>query len=80
VRVEVRLYATFAQYAPTQRAGYPFEEELEDTASIADLIRQLEISEGEVHLAIVNGRSAHDRSMQLHANDRVALFPPVGGG
>ena len=80
MRVEVRLYATFAQYAPTQRAGDPFDVELVESASLMDLIHKLKIPEAEVHLAIVNGRPVHDRSQQLQENDRVALFPPVGGG
>ena len=80
MRVEVRLYATFVQYAPSQRAGDPFEAKTEDSASLSDLIRKLEIPEAEVHLTIVNGRIVHDRSRTLQNGDRVALFPPVGGG
>ncbi len=80
MRVEIRLYATFAQYAPTHRAGDPFDVELEESASLTNLIHKLGIPEGEVHLAIVNGRITHDRLQSLQDNDRVALFPPVGGG
>ena len=80
MRVEVRLYATFAKYAPTQRAGDPFDVEVGDSASLADLIHKLGIPETEVHLTIVNGRIIHDRSQSLHESDRVGLFPPVGGG
>lgn len=80
MRIEVRLYATFAKFGPTQRAGDPFEVELEDSASLTDLIRKLGIPEGEVHLVIVNGRIIHDRSQALGNADRVGLFPPVGGG
>ena len=80
MRVEVRLYATFAQYAPTKRAGDPFHADLELDASLASLISKLGIPEKEVHLAIVNGRPVHNRSQHLQENDRVALFPPVGGG
>jgi len=80
VRVDVRLYATFAKVAPTQHAGDPFDVELEDSASLTDLICRLGIPEDDVHLAIVNGRITHDRLQSLQDNDRVALFPPVGGG
>ena len=80
MRVQVRLYATFAQYAPTQRAGDPFEVELIISTSLMGLIHKLEIPEADVHLAIVNGRPVHDRSQQLEDNDRIGLFPPVGGG
>ena len=80
MRVEVRLYATFAKQPATQRAGDPFDVGLEDSASLTDLIRTLGILKGDVHLAIVNGRIVHDRSQSLQEGDRVALFPPVGGG
>jgi len=80
VRVNVRLYATFISYAPTEHAGDPVDVGLEDSASLADLIRKLGIPEDDVHLAIVNGRIVHDRSQSLQEGDRVALFPPVGGG
>jgi sulfur-carrier protein len=80
VRVEVRLYAIFANLAPTQRAGDPFDVDLESGDSLTDLIGKLGIPEDDVHLAIVNGRPVHDRSQQLQHNDRIGLFPPVGGG
>lgn len=80
MRVDVRLYATFVKYAPTQRAGDPFDVEVEDSASLLDLISKTGIPEGEVHLAIVNGRIVHDRSQLLQVGDRVAPFLPVGGG
>lgn len=80
MRVEVRLYATFAKFGPTHRAGDPFYVELEDSASLTNLIHKLGIPEGDVHLVIVNGRIIHDRTQGLQNDDRVALFPPVGGG
>ena len=80
MRVEVRLYATFAKHAPTQRAGDPFYVEVEASGSLANLINKLEIPEKDVHLAIVNGRPVHDRSLRLRVADRIGLFPPVGGG
>ena len=80
MRIEVRLYATFAEYAPTQRAGDPFDVELDAGGSVSQLIIAIGVPEAEVHLAIINGRIIHDRSATLAQNDRVALFPPVGGG
>jgi len=80
VRVEVRLYATFARYAPTQHAGEPFSADIADSASLTDLIRKLSIPGQEVHLAIVNGRVIHNHSFGLSEADRIGLFPPVGGG
>lgn len=80
MRVEVRLYATFARYAPSQRAGEPFQTDIEDSASLTDLIHKLGIPAAEVHLIMVNGRIVHDRLLRVSEADRIGLFPPVGGG
>jgi sulfur-carrier protein len=80
VRVVVRLYATFSQNAPTSLAGDPFDVELPNEATLSDLIGQLGIPDADVHLSIVNGLIVHDRARPLDDGDRVALFPPVGGG
>ena len=80
MRVEVRLYATFAQFAPSQKAGDVFDVQLDTGGSILELIHTIGVPEAEVHLTIVNGRIIHDRSQALSESDRVALFPPVGGG
>ena len=80
MRVEVRLYATFAKFGPTQRAGDLFYVEVGASASLASLITKLGIPEEEVHLVIINGRPVHDRSLRLSEANRIGLFPPVGGG
>jgi sulfur carrier protein ThiS len=80
VRVEVRLYATFAAFAPSGQAGAPFDLDVAAATSVSDIIRTLGIAEQDVHLAIVNGRPVHDWSLHLGEADRIGLFPPVGGG
>ena len=80
MRVEVRLYATFAEYAPTKRAGDAFDVAVKDSSTLLDLITQLMIPVEDVHLTIVNGRVIHDRTLHLSEGDRIGLFPPVGGG
>lgn len=80
MRVEVRLYATFASYAPTKRAGDAFDVVLETPSTLSDLIDTLKIPVEDVHLSIINGRIIHDRSQPLKSADRIGLFPPIGGG
>jgi len=80
VRVEVRLYASFAEHAPTHRAGDAFYVDLEATDSLLNLISRLGIAAKDVHLSMVNGRVVYDRSQILQDKDRIGLFPPVGGG
>ena len=76
----MRLHATFATFAPTQRAGVPFDVKLDCPSSLLDLIDALKIPLETVHLAILNGRVTHDRTHPLKDGDRIGLFPPVGGG
>ena len=80
MRVQVRLYATFSQFAPSKKAGEPFGVDLEEAATIMDLIRQLGIPEADVHLVMIDGRVIHERSVKLAQGARIGLFPPVGGG
>ena len=80
MRVEVRLYATLADDHPDLRAGEPIDLELRGEASLPDLLRKLGIKPRAVHLVIIDGRVVHDHGCALSDGNRVALFPPVGGG
>lgn len=52
---------------------------LQARTSVRDIVKRLELPEMEIHLAFVNGRVASlDRILQ--DGDRLALFPPIGGG
>ena len=69
IRVECRLYAALRRYAP----------ELNEGTTLAELYELLEVPPDEVKRAFVNGIS-RDPSHALSNGDRVALFPPIGGG
>ncbi len=77
--VRAKLFATLRHYAPNGKAGAPFEVDLLDGATIADLIRQLNLPDEEVKVAFVNGR-ARPEEWRLEPGDEVGIFPPVGGG
>jgi len=80
VRVEVRLYATLVEHVESARAGDPLPVEIRNGAMLTELLDQLGIAPGDVHLSIVNGRPIHDMAHELTDGDRVGLFPPTGGG
>jgi len=79
MNVEVRLYAGL-RGDPAHSSGDVFSVPLAEGATLSDLFSHLGIRPALVHLAIVNGRIHHDRAARLADGDRVALFPPVGGG
>ena len=72
--VEVRLFATFRQGRFKKRTM-----NLPHGTTLGDVVRQLEIAEGDVSLPLVNGRFS-DFAVELADGNVVSLFPPVGGG
>ncbi|HYA40754.1 MAG TPA: MoaD/ThiS family protein [Syntrophobacteraceae bacterium] len=77
----VRLFlgATLRQYATAYNAETGYEVVVEPASTVRDLSRRLGIPEKEVKLIMVEGVAA-DWDTTLAGNERVALFPPVGGG
>ena len=75
VDIDLNLFATLAAYLPD--SAHPYQVEQGTTAG--DLIGLLGIPEGQVKLIFINNvRSKRDTI--LKDNDRVGMFPPVGGG
>ncbi len=77
IRVEVRLYAALGHVRPHYPHGVPLA--LADGATVRSLVRALGLSELEIHLIFVNG-TPRDLDHPLNDQDRIGLFPPVGGG
>ncbi len=73
--IELKMYATLRKYTPPDADRYPVTPEI----TIGQLLRELEIPDKSVKLVFVNGRRA-DLDTPLRGNERVGLFPPVGGG
>jgi len=54
--------------------------ELNDDATVADALDQLQIAPPGVQVLTVNGQLQRDRNRRLCAGDELAVLPPVGGG
>ena len=80
MHVEVRRYATLAEPGSGRSPGEPEIVQLDQGTTVACLVERLGLAAGAVHLVVVNGRILHDLAAPLADGDRVALFPPVGGG
>ncbi len=73
--IEIKLFATLAPYLPENSEDFPIDE----GETIKSLINKLGIPEKDVTLMFINSvRSSHES--EIADNDRVGLFPPVGGG
>ncbi len=79
MRVRVKLFATLRRYVEGAATGIPFDVDLSDGATIADLIKQLNLPAEEVKVAFVNAR-ARPEDWRLEPDDEVGIFPPIGGG
>ena len=77
--VEVRLFATLAQFLPPGSESGTAVLKLPDGATIADVTRRLGIPATLECVVLVNGANA-DGSAQLHDGVVVDIFPPLAGG
>ena len=79
IKVEVRLFATLRELFPLETIG------VKDVCLPADstidcLLDAVGIKDKINLILMVNGRREKDFNKVLAEGDRVALFPPVGGG
>ena len=79
MQVRVKLFATLSRYLSNTGPGIPFEFEVADGATLADLVNLLKLPHEEVKVFFVNGR-ARPIDWPLEPGDEVGMFPLVAGG
>ena len=79
ITVSIRLYGPLREAFPDVKLGEPVEVELAGGATIGQLIEQLQLPADQVKVVFVN-HVIREGSYELEEGDRVAIFPPVGGG
>ncbi len=79
MKIRVKLFATLCRYFKNAAPGVPFEMELPEDATVADLVNQLKLPREEVKVFFVNGR-ARPTDWLLESGDDVGIFPLVAGG
>jgi molybdopterin synthase sulfur carrier subunit len=79
VQVRVKLFASLCRYSSDAGPGIPFEVEVPEGATAADLVDRLKLPREEVKVFFVNGR-ARPIEWPLKAGDDVGIFPLVAGG
>jgi len=73
--IQLKLFAVLANHTPSGADHYP----IAPGMTVEQLIETLRIPQEQAKLVFVNGRKA-DLTDTLNADDRVGVFPPVGGG
>jgi sulfur carrier protein ThiS len=74
MKIQVKTFATLKKFEPEGATL-----ELDQGATIKDVIEALGIPDEEVRLAFVNGTHAK-KDHPVSEDDKVSLFPAVGGG
>ena len=77
--LKVLLSATLRGCHPDYEPSSGIDLDLEEVISVAVLLQMLEIPKEMVKIVMVDGLSAPFDHV-LRGDERVALFPPVGGG
>jgi len=78
-KVEIRLFASLRQYHPNTGDGDAFTLDLGDKTSLGDLVDKLKIPRPEIGVLMVNGKWQKENYL-LQDEDRVGIFPLIGGG
>jgi len=78
-KVEIRLFASLRKYHPNTGDSEAFPMELGDKTSLGNLVDKLKIPRQEIGVLMVNGKWQKE-SYLLQDEDRVGLFPLIGGG
>lgn len=73
--IDIKLYATLQSYAPANAARYA----VEPGTSIEMIVEALHIPKDQIKLLFRNGVKCGLETI-LRDNDRIGIFPPVGGG
>lgn len=75
IHIDLKLFVTLSKYLPKNHQVHGIQE----GTTIEQLIRDLGIPRDIVKLIFVNGKKENS-DYCLQNQDRVGLFPPVGGG
>ena len=79
MQVQIQLFASLASYLPADSRGKAMDLEVEPGSTIGQALDKLQIPMDSVKLIFQNGIHAKLEDT-LQENDRIGVFPPVGGG
>ncbi len=73
--ISLKSFATLHKYMPENLDAY----ELEDGATVQQLLELLGLDDEQVKLVFINGAHVSRQAVMVEG-DRVGLFPAIGGG
>jgi molybdopterin synthase sulfur carrier subunit len=79
INIEVRLFAYLRELLPSESRGLK-KIKIKNELTIDRLMDEIGIVEKEIMIVMINGLRKLDYNETMKEGDRVAIFPPVGGG
>jgi len=79
MKIEIALYATLSQYLPPGAQNRKAVIEVQDGATVRDVMTRLGIPGDLPNILLVNGRQAGEDT-PLTDGQTLAIFPPLAGG
>lgn len=79
INIEVRLFAYLRELLPSESRGLK-KIKVKNDLTIDRLMDEIGIVEKEIMIVMINGLRKLDYNETMKEGDRVAIFPPVGGG
>ncbi|GIW81081.1 MAG: hypothetical protein KatS3mg105_2888 [Gemmatales bacterium] len=74
--VHVKLMGVLRSKLPGGKADLQVDEQ----STVESVLSQLELSQGQIHLVMLNGEAVKEVKKALHDGDELTIFPPVAGG
>lgn len=79
MRISVRLNASLRRFIPAGAAGSPFDLDVAEGSSVAQVMEQLGVPPQQTHMVCIDGEQA-DRQDTLRAGQELSMYPPLAGG
>lgn len=83
MKITLKLYASLGMFLPPGAKRNMIDVEIEDGATVGDVLAQHQVPRENCHLILVNGTFAPPAiagSRKLADGDALAVWPPVAGG
>ena len=79
MKIEVALYATLSKYLPPGAQNRKAVIEVQDGATIREVLSHLGIPQDLPNILLTNGRQTSEETV-LKDGDALSVFPPLAGG
>ena len=79
MRIEVHLFASLRRYLPEQAEGSSFSMQLDQGATVGQVLEKLNIPGEMPRIIFINGIIVKSEAI-LKDGDRAGIFPPLAGG